>query len=127
IFTWLEFRRVLFRSVAVAVLLSVIVALIVGEPSRMQARLALKTPDKAGVLGVESGETAFARYATQRALFVTSDKVIAAAAKKLGAAVSKETLRNAVTAEASETGEALVLQVSADSPDEASRIIAEVI
>ncbi|WP_052344436.1 AAA family ATPase [Thermocrispum municipale] len=113
--------------VAVAVLLSVIVALIVGEPSRMQARLALKTPDKAGVLGVESGETAFARYATQRALFVTSDKVIAAAAKKLGAAVSKETLRNAVTAEASETGESLVLQVSADSPDEASRIMAAVI
>ncbi|MFO7191321.1 MULTISPECIES: AAA family ATPase [Thermocrispum] len=113
--------------VGVAVLLSVLVALIVGEPSRMQARLALKTPDKAGVLGVESGETAFARYANQRALFVTSDKVIAGAMEKLGGSVTQETLRDAVTAEASDTGESLVLQVAAGSPEEASRIMRAVI
>lgn len=114
--------------VGVAVLLSVLVALVAGESSRMQARLALKPPDKAGVLGVEAaGETAFARYVNQRALFVTSDQVLSGAAKKLAGAVSKETLRSAVTAEASETGESVVLLVAANNPDEASKITQAVI
>ncbi|MGH3432047.1 MAG: AAA family ATPase [Thermocrispum sp.] len=113
--------------VGVAVLLSVLVALVAGESSRMQARLALKTPDKAGVLGVDAGETAFARYVNQRALYVTSDEVLTGAAKALAGSVSKETLRTAVTAEASETGESVVLQVAGSNPDEASKITQAVI
>lgn len=114
--------------VGVAVLLSVLVALVVGESSRMQARLALKPPDKAGVLAVEAaGEAAFARYVNQRALFVTSDQVLDGAEKNLEGTVSKETLRTAVTAEASETGESLVLQVAADTPEDASKITRAVI
>lgn len=114
--------------VGVAVLLSVLVALVAGESSRMQARLALKPPDKAGVLAVEAaGEAAFARYVNQRALFVTSDQVLTGAEKKLDGTVSKETLRSAVTAEASETGESVVLQVAADTPEDAAKITRAVI
>lgn len=114
--------------VGIAVVLSVLVALVSGEPSRMQGRLALKPPDKAGVLGVEAaGETAFARYVNQRALFVTSDQVLTGAAERLAGSVPKETLRSAVTAEASETGESVVLEVAGGDAEEASKITQAVI
>lgn len=124
----LRYRVTSLVIVGVAVLLSVAVALVAGESSRMTARLALKTPDKAGVLGVESaGGESFARYVTQRALYVTSDQVLTGAAQRLAGSVSKDTLRSAVTAEPSETGESVVLQVAGDSPDEASQITRAVI
>lgn len=114
--------------VGIAVVLSVGVALVSGEPSRMQARLALKPPDKAGVLGVEAaGETAFARYVNQRALYVTSDQVLTGAAARLSGAVPIETLRSSVTAEASETGESVVLEVAGENAEQASQITEAVI
>lgn len=123
-----RYRKSSAIIVGAAVLLSILVALVAGESSRMQARLALKTPDKAGVLGVESaGGESFARYVTQRALFVTSDQVLTGAAKKLAGAVSKDKLRASVTAEPSEGGESVVLQVAGDSPEEAAQITRAVI
>lgn len=113
--------------VGVAVLFSVLVALVVGESARMQARLALKTPDQAGVLGVEAtGESAFTRYVNQRSLFVTSEQVLSGAAKKLPD-VDLEDLRDAVTAEPSVNGESIVIEVSAGAPEDAAAVMREVI
>ncbi|HEV7977711.1 AAA family ATPase [Amycolatopsis sp.] len=95
------------------VVLGVLAAFVVSGNSTALARIVLKAPDKAGVVGVDaSSESAFVRYVNQRALFVVSDRVLSVASANLANSVSVDTLRKEVTAKASSNGEAIELTVS---------------
>ncbi|WP_179956957.1 cell shape-determining protein [Amycolatopsis anabasis] len=105
--------------VLLVVVLSAAVALVIGGGTTATARVVLKTPDKAGVVGVDStSESAFVRYVNQRALFVVSDRVLTSASASMGGAVPLDTLREQVTAKASENGESIVVTVTAGSLDQ---------
>ncbi|SFQ52127.1 Chromosome partitioning ATPase, Mrp family, contains Fe-S cluster [Amycolatopsis arida] len=96
------------------VVLSVAVSLLTADRATAQARIVLKAPDRAGLVGVEApSESAFVRYVNQRALFAGSDRVLTAAAAKVGDPPVSE-LREQVTAEASANGDSIVVRVTAD-------------
>jgi len=108
--------------VAVAILGS-LAALVLTDNSTAEARIVLKAPDKAGIVGVDaSSETAFVRYVNQRALFVVSDRVLNSAMANLGNAVSLDTLRKDVTAKASSNGEAIELTVTGGTSPSSAEI-----
>lgn len=123
-----RYRKMAAIIVAVTFLLSVAVAVFTGGGGNVQARLALKPPDRAGVLGNEStSESAFARYINQRALFVTSDRVLDVAAKDLAPRESAADLRRMVSAETSKGGESIVIEVSGGDQDRADNVAKAVI
>lgn len=111
-----------------AVVLSAGVTLLVNNEKAVSARIVPKMPDKVTVTGTEStSESTFVRYVKQRALFVTSDRVLADASRKLGAADPVADLREAVAAVASPDGESIDVTVTAPTVDRASRIANAVI
>ncbi|NHD17210.1 MULTISPECIES: cell shape-determining protein [unclassified Actinopolyspora] len=94
------------------VLISVLVALTVGSAGAAQARIVLKSPGSVEALGYEvTSESGFVRYVNQRALFVTSDRVLESARKRLEASESIEELRESVEAKASDNGDSIVVRV----------------
>lgn len=98
--------------VVATVVVSLGVAVLLGRESAAEARIVLKSPDAAGVLGTEvSSESGFVRYVNQRALFVTSDRALGTAREKLGGNETITELREAVTAEAARNGESIVVTV----------------
>lgn len=123
-----RYRKSSALIVLAAFLLSVGVALLTGAGGVVQARLALKPPDRAGVLGSEStSESAFVRYINQRALFATSDRVLAGAAAEVGEGDTPESLRRIVTAETSKGGESIVIEVTSGDTARAGRIATAII
>lgn len=123
-----RYRKLAAIIVLSAFVVSVAVALLTGDGGVVQARLALEPPDRAGVIGAEAtSESAFARYINQRALFVTSDRVLAGAADALGGGEDARSLRRVVTAETSKGGESIVIEVSASNQQRAGAIAAAVI
>ncbi|WP_020672573.1 AAA family ATPase [Amycolatopsis nigrescens] len=117
-----RYRWTSLAVVLAVVLLSVASAFVVGDQATAQARIVLKTPDKSGAVGVDAAsESAFVRYVNQRALFVVSDGVLSEASAGLGG-VPVDTLRDQVSAKASENGESIVVTVAAGSLDESTRI-----
>ncbi|WP_017974067.1 hypothetical protein [Actinopolyspora halophila] len=105
------------------VLISVLVALTVGSAGAAQARIVLKSPDSVEALGYEvTSESGFVRYVNQRALFVTSDRVLESARKRLEAPESIEELREAVEAKASDNGDSVVVRVDIGSAARSTEI-----
>ncbi|MBB5158566.1 AAA family ATPase [Saccharopolyspora phatthalungensis] len=107
-----RYRWLSLAIVAVVVLISLLVPLLAGDGRSARARIVLKAPDQSGVLGIEmASESSFLRYVKQRALFVTSDRVLDDARARLGGVDSLLELRGAITAEASSSGESIELNV----------------
>jgi succinoglycan biosynthesis transport protein ExoP len=109
--------------VALVVLISAATALLTAGGTGAQARIVLKTPDKAGVVGIDvTSEAAFVRYVNQRALFAVSDRVLSTAGTTLGGAVPVDVLRDEVTAAAAANGESIVVTVTGDNEATSSQI-----
>ncbi|CAM02461.1 Mrp family chromosome partitioning ATPase [Saccharopolyspora erythraea NRRL 2338] len=107
-----RYRRSSLAIVAVAVLVSFVVALAAGDGRTARARIVLRAPDQTGALGIElTSEASFVRYVKQRALFVTSDRVLSAARTRLGGPETLEQMRSAIAAEASSSGESIEITV----------------
>ncbi|PRW62571.1 AAA family ATPase [Actinopolyspora mortivallis] len=111
------------------VLVSVLVALTVGGAGSAQARIVLKSPDSVQALGFEvNSESGFVRYVNQRALFVTSDRVLGAARERLDDPESIEELRDSVRARASDNGDSVTVEVdlgdAARSAEVANAVVA---
>ncbi|SNR52056.1 Chromosome partitioning ATPase, Mrp family, contains Fe-S cluster [Haloechinothrix alba] len=105
------------------VLVSVLVALLVGSASTVQSRVVLNPPDETGLLGVDaSSESAFSRYVNQQALLMTSDGVLGVAREELADRRSLRELRRVVTARESDTGESVVVEVEGASHEDAVRL-----
>ncbi|GAA2795912.1 AAA family ATPase [Saccharopolyspora taberi] len=122
-----RYRWISLAIVAVAVLVSLAFSLAAGDGRTAQARIVLKAPDHTGALGIEmTSESSFVRYVKQRALFVTSDRVLAAARVRLGAE-SLPQLRSAITAEASSSGESIEITVDGPGLERSALIANEVI
>lgn len=108
------------------VLVSVAVAAVLGLTGdrRVSAssRLVLTTPSALDTVGVSAvNESTFLRYVKQRALVATSDAILQAVAKDLGN-ISVSDLRDAVTASAGASGDAVIITARADSADQAVKI-----
>lgn len=102
--------------VLVVVALSALAAVVLADHSSAAARIVLKAPDRAGVVGVDaSSESAFVRYVNQRALFVISDRVLTTASANVANSVSPDILRKRVTAKASSNGESIDVTVAGGS------------
>jgi Mrp family chromosome partitioning ATPase len=111
-----RYRRSSLVTVLAVVVLGSLAGLVLADHSSAQARIVLKAPDKAGVVGVDaSSESAFVRYVNQRALFVVSDRVLTTASVNIADSVSVEMLRKEVTAKASSNGESIELTVAGSS------------
>ncbi|MGH3623011.1 MAG: cell shape-determining protein, partial [Sciscionella sp.] len=109
--------------VLLAVALSVGVTLLLNNEKTVSARIVPKMPDKASVTGSDStSESTFVRYVKQRALFVTSDRVLADVSRKLNGADPVAELRKSVTADASPDGESITIDATADTVGLASRV-----
>ncbi|SDK05355.1 CobQ/CobB/MinD/ParA nucleotide binding domain-containing protein [Actinopolyspora mzabensis] len=105
------------------VLVSVLVALTVGSAGVAEARIVLKAPDSAQALGFEvTSESGFVRYVNQRALFVTSDRTLGAARKRLGGQETIKELREAVTAKASDNGDSILVRVDIGDAERSTEI-----
>lgn len=118
-----RYRWTSLAIVALVVLASALAAWLLGGTSSAGARIVLKAPDKAGVVGVDaSSETAFVRYVNQRALFLVSDRVLSGASANLAGAVPVDVLRDEVTAKASDNGESIMVTVNAGDSDSSASI-----
>lgn len=85
------------------------------------AKMALATPRSANVIGGNiDSEPSFVRFTKQRALFVTSDGVLDAAAKTLKDGTTVDDLRNQVSAAASSTGDVITVSATAGTPKRAA-------
>jgi Mrp family chromosome partitioning ATPase/capsular polysaccharide biosynthesis protein len=114
--------------VLVAVVLSVAVAFLANHQSTVTARIVLKMPEKAGITGTDApSESTFVRYVKQRALFVTSDRVLGDTKARLHLSEPVDELRDAITVTASDTGESITVTASADTTAQASGIANAVI
>ncbi|MQA07254.1 MAG: AAA family ATPase [Pseudonocardiaceae bacterium] len=117
-----------YRASSLLIVLAVMavsfgVALLTSDASTARTRIVLKSPEEVTAAGVETtSESTFVRYVKQRALFLTSDRVLQRARKQLGGPESLTELREGVTAEASEQGESIGLEVSAGSFERAATI-----
>lgn len=124
-------RRYRWSSLAIVVatvLLSLVVAFVSNPQSTVTARIVLKMPEKVTVTGTETAsESSFVRYVKQRALFVTSDRVLQDAQRRLATPDPVDELRDALTVEASETGESITVTASAGDSEEASALANAVI
>ncbi|MDV6013343.1 cell shape-determining protein [Haloechinothrix sp. LS1_15] len=114
--------------VACIVAVSLAVALVVGGSSTVEARVVLQPPDESGLIGVDtSSEAAFSRYVNQRALLMTSDRVLSLAQEDLERHRPLRELRREVSARESDAGESIVLEVDGANTDEAMELAEAVI
>jgi succinoglycan biosynthesis transport protein ExoP len=118
--------RYKWSSLALAVLLAFISAgvslMLHRQDVTAQARMALATPRSDNVIGVAiTSEPSFVRYTKQRALYATSDPVLARAAEDLNGTTADD-LRRRVDATASSDGDAVVVTATADTADRAVEI-----
>ncbi|WP_163569524.1 hypothetical protein [Fodinicola feengrottensis] len=116
-----RYRATSAAIVLLAVALSVGVTFVLKGQATAKAVMTLSTPGPDNVIGVNiNSEAAFVRYVKQRAIYVTSDKVLQQAAKSLGD-TSVADLRTSVTATASDTGEDIAVTATALSATTAAR------
>jgi polysaccharide biosynthesis transport protein len=112
--------RYKWSSLALAVLLAFVSAGVSLMLHRLdvtaQAKMALATPRSDNVIGVAiTSEPSFVRYTKQRALYATSDQVLARAAEDLAGTTTADDLRGRVKATASSDGDAVVVTATADT------------
>lgn len=109
--------------VAVTLLASVCVTLLTGNATAAQARIVLSSPASVEGLGIEiTSESGFVRYVNQRALFVTSERTLGVVRDRLGGSMTVTELREAVTAEATDNGESIVVRVDVGDAERSTRI-----
>jgi polysaccharide biosynthesis transport protein len=106
----------------VVVAISVVTALLTGPHGAVATTsLALKAPAKTDVVGTDLtgsdliSEASFVRYVQQRALFLTSDRVLQQARTYVPDAPPLDQLRTQVATQTATTGESITLTVTADS------------
>jgi polysaccharide biosynthesis transport protein len=98
------------------------------DEATAHARMALVTPRAENVIGGNlASEASFVRYTKQRALFVTSDAVLARAARSLDDGTAADDLRTRVSAEASADGDVIEVSATADTPRQAAEICNSVV
>ena len=118
--------RYKWSSLALAALLAFISAgagFLLHSQATAHARMALVTPRSDNVLGGNlASEASFVRFTKQRALFATSDAVLARAARRLGAGATPEDLRSRVSAKASADGDVVEVSATAQTPQRASDV-----
>ncbi len=110
--------RYKWSSLALALLLAFssagVALLLHHQDVTAQARMALATPRSGNVIGVSiTSEPSFVRYTKQRALYATSDRVLARAAEEVGGTTTANDLRGRVQAAASSDGDAVVVTATA--------------
>ena len=107
---------------ALVAFLSAGVGLLLQSQITAQAKMALLTPRSNLVGGNIESEASFVRFTQQRALFVTSEPVLASAAEKVGGGATADSLRKHVTAAASATGDVITVDATAGTAERAAAI-----
>lgn len=116
--------------VLAATVVAVVAGVILQGQVTVTARLALNMPDKDNVVAgtaVSSSEATFVRYVKQRAIFVTSERVLTSAARSLGSGETAGVLRQVVTAEATEDGDSINVIVRDSDAERAVRVATAVV
>jgi polysaccharide biosynthesis transport protein len=109
--------------------LSAGVGLLLSKKAVATATVGLITPSSRNVLapGAANSAASLMSYASQRALYVTSDDVLGDAAGQLGPPTTVHDLQQVVTATASATSTSMVIQASAPTAARAVQIVDAVV
>lgn len=114
-----RYRWMVLLIMVVAIALSTAVGLFLAPRAIAQATIGLTTPSSTNILvqGPQS-DASLSRFASQRALFATSDEVLSIAAGRLPN-TSVYDLQKSVTVTPSATSTSMVVQATGDTPDAA--------